>query len=799
MKNFTNDYDKVYSLALTSYKEKNKTKSKKSINKYHINNIFALDTEDTSGFLQKDGTVIPYSHDFYENWLKSVVGKATKPVEYSNPISLMYIWQCAVESGDEIITFYGRTYQELNEFVSKLDDAISNFILFGSTQISIWQQDTKNFKGTCGDKIYLHFYVHNLAYDYQFLRNVFKFENVFARTMRKPMKAEVKLNMTTIIFHDTLSLVQKSLENWAKDEKLPVQKAVGKLDYNKIHTPLTPLTDDEIEYCANDVIAMVHGIKKYRDKYNGHLSEIPMTQTGEIRRVCRQKISAQNNDWAKLCYEIDHNYSFEFFNHLCQAFMGGWTHANQRYSGRLLGLKSENDKAFGDMKLKAYDFASSYPAVMTTRRFPVSDFREIDEQRLDYLDMLELHDSPYRFMVCVEIKDFYTKTQNTFYSSSKCIESEGLILDNGKINYGEKIVVTLTDLDWDLFRKSYAIGEYKILKAWEADADYLPKEMILTILDYFGKKTSFKGVAGMESCYVESKQWINSIYGVMVTKLITDIISYRDGNGWVKSPITEDEFIEKMQIPEKPDKLQKEISETFTTYQAGVWVTAWARHNLWDAILHLDNKTVYCDTDSIKGFFDDNDVAWFNDYNNHVTELQEEVANHYGFSPDLFKATTPAGDVKQLGIFASEYGDGAILFKTLGAKRDVSEWIEDGERHIETTIAGLPKKSGLKLIKTAADFNINMKWSPRIADKNMATYSDNVQGKVYKDADWTDENGITYHSTDRYGIAIQPVGFDLSLSDEYQQLLNLLSGIPDSDYFDITKCLRDYNFEIDNE
>ena len=165
----------------------------------------------------------------------------------------------------------------------------------------------------------------------------------------------------------------------------------------------------------------------------------------------------------------------------------------------------------------------------------------------------------------------------------------------------------------------------------------------------------------------------------------------------------------------------------------------------------------------------------------------------------MFKATTPAGKVKQLGIFASEYGDGAILFKTLGAKRYVIEWIEDGERHIETTIAGLPKKSGLKLIKSAADLNSNIYWSPRIANKTMATYSDNVLGKVYEEADWTDENGITYHSVDKYGIAMQPTGFDLSLSCEYQQLLNILSGIPDSDYFDITKCLRDYNFNIDNE
>lgn len=819
MLNITDNYDVVYNINFKKYTQKKK--SKKSIKTIHINNITTLDTETSSGFRQKSGLVIPFSNTYLEKWMKmkkKFAGrddcpdflKGDRPRIYKNPISLMSIWQVAFEMNSKDITVcYGRDYESLIDFMTRFADSAWNYVNFGYNQLHVWDQDIATQYRKKGDKIVVHMYVHNFTYDYQFLRNILKFDNVFARTIRKPMRAEVKIQDVTFVFHDTLCLVHKKLAKWAEDENLPVKKAEGKWEYSKLRNPKTPLSADELEYCVDDVVTMIYGLQKYRKKYHNKLSEIPMTQTGEIRQTCRSKISAVNYEWAESCYYIDHSYSFEFFTELCHAFMGGWTHANQRYSDRLLGLKSENPEAFGDQKLMCYDFASSYPSVMTTRRFPVSQFREIDEQRLRYLEMQDLHSSNYRYLVKVRIHDFYSLTQNTFFSSSKCIlpaddkkaafDKMALKLDNGKINAGKVMVATMTDLDWDIFKKTYQIGSYEILKAWEADADYLPAEMILTILDYFAKKTSFKDVAGKESQYTESKQWINSIYGVMVTKVITDEILYDDKNGWSKKSITEEDFIKKMSIPENPAKIDKGISESFTTYQAGVWVTAWARHNLWDAILHLDRKTVYCDTDSIKGFFDDTDQQWFDDYNkNVVSKLQEEVANHYGFSIDKFKALTPKKVEKQLGIFAQEYGDGAVLFKTLGAKRYCIEWYEKGEHHIETTIAGLSKKCGLKLIKSAADLNNGLYWSPSISEKLMAHFSDTKPGQVYQESDWVDSYGNWYHSKDKFGIMLEPTGFDLSLADEYNQLLRLLAGQPDSDYFDITKCLRDfYEDELD--
>ena len=42
----------------------------------------------------------------------------------------------------------------------------------------------------------------------------------------------------------------------------------------------------------------------------------------------------------------------------------------------------------------------------------------------------------------------------------------------------------------------------------------------------------------------------------------------------------------------------------------GVWTTSAARYNLWTAIIKLDERVIYCDTDSIKGVFtDDTELA----------------------------------------------------------------------------------------------------------------------------------------------------------------------------------------------
>ena len=764
------------------------TEGKGKYKKLNLNNIFAFDIETSNGYRQEDGSVIPFSHKVwnkeYKKWLSGPKDhKFEGPDLYKNPVSVMYVWQCAIENGKNVDVYMGRTWDDFKDFIESLEDVITNIICFGTVKISDTDKDAKKWmlQSKCVAIPTLHFYVHNLGFEMQFLRNVFKIENVFARTARKPMKFEIKTKYLKLQFHDTMCLTQKSLDDWAKDAELKTKKLKGNLDYLKIRNSKTPLSKLEIDYCINDVVLMVEGLQKYRKKYGNKLTNIPMTQTGEVRLVCQNKISGVNQKWAEDCYFIDKSYSFDFFNRLVTAFAGGWTHANQRFSGKLQGMRVRKKP------IVCYDFASSYPSVMTSSKFPVSKFRKIDEQRLNYLETLDLDESDYRYLVMVKFTNIRSKVWNTYFSSSKCVNiSDDAILDNGKVVAAETMTVFITDYDYDTIKKSYDYETAEILEAYEADADYLPIEFIMTVLDYFRQKTALKGT-GNESAYVAAKQFINSIYGCCVLRILIDEITFNAKDGWGKIKVEDLDFDKLMSIPDDYRKMERQIAKQFTTYQIGVWIPAIARHRLFDAVLHLDDKTIYCDTDSIKGYFDDSDIAWFDDYNKYISSLQEKVAKHYNFSVDLYSPLSSKNEKKQLGIFEREHD--CIDFKALRAKVYACKCWDDKENDyvIKTTIAGLPKSSGVKLIKDVDDLDEGVFWTPKKSEKLCRHYIENQDITI-----WTDEFGNVEKHDEKYGIMLEPIGFNMGIAEEYQRLLDIITNYDDCDYFSTPEILRDY-------
>ena len=286
--------------------------------------------------------------------------------------------------------------------------------------------------------------------------------------------------------------------------------------------------------------------------------------------------------------------------------------------------------------------------------------------------------------------------------------------------------------------------------------------MIKVILDYYKYKTSLKNVDGMESLYNESKQFINSIYGCAVTKLIVDEIIYNK-TGWDKDSANEYTFNKAI------EQILKKAQ--WTTYQIGCWITAWARHNLWDAIYAMDKKVVYCDTDSVKGMFTDDDMKWFDAYNESIWKLCEEVAKERHLDIELFRPKTKDGATKEIGFFDRE--DDCVEFKTLGAKRYCYKvWDADKNKYVvKTTIAGLPKKAGPEKVKSVNDFVDGLKWDPQSSHKLSSTYNDN-QGTV----EWIDRDGNHYISKDKYGLCLTPEEFRLEVDSDYKTLIGILTA-----------------------
>ena len=747
-----------------------KTEHKKSYDVLKCQNIMTFDIECSNGFQGPDGVVRGFSHKklkrdktFYDN---------------QNKLSLMYVWQFGIENDDEILVFSGRTWRDFIDFKNLLAKHI-DYYAFNGEEYTDYNYDVHCQFRPRNKRVKAWVGIHNESYEFQHLRNVWEKEfmkgtkyhsNVFARTKRSPMKFNVKCDKVDFEYRDTYVLVGMSLKAWTKDLE------ISKLDepewfYLPVLTPETPLSQERIEYSINDVASMIIGLKKYRDEFED-IFNIPLTQTGIVRRQAIDAIVENNPEWSKHCAEVTFETSIDEYFDLVDLFAGGWTHANSSYTNKLI------------KDVSCVDFSSSYPACMTTRTFPYSKFEKCTEDEYDFMLGLNLKDNelPYHYWLEFEVDNVHAKTENTWWSSSKTIRLSGEMLDNGKIYHADKLRVKMTDLDFDVFRNAYTYENLNIIRMYKSEARHLPKELIELILTWYSNKTAYKNVKGKEDEYASCKRSINSIYGCMVTRDISDEIIFTD-KGWDVVQLTEDAYMLKISQKDPVTGERVPKSKMWTMYQTGVWVTAWARHNLWDAILELDERVCYCDTDSIKGEFNSQDMKFIDQYNQEILKLHDYMSEKYDINIDLYRPVDPDGVVRPLGIFAD---DGFYKeFKTLGAKRYCSlEYNKKKNRdEIHTTIAGLPKSCGAHKITELGgvnQFNSHIKWGSEESHKLTSYYNDDQP-----EADWVDMNGNVYHSKDKYGLCLMPTSFDMSVTDEYEAFYSFIqTGFSDTNYFE---------------
>lgn len=216
-------------------------KKGKTVYTTYCNSIMTFDIEVTSAWLE-DGKVIGYRKGESADYWNSL-----------QSLALPYIWQFSCDG----TVYYGR---ELWDFEKLLQDIPSDM------QSIIW--------------------IHNEAYEFQFLCNFLEWESIFARSPHKPMKA-VPQKYKNIEFRCTYMLTRLSLDTWGK--QLGVHKATGDLDYEVLRTPLTELTEEELHYCEQDCRVVEAGIKYYINKY-GKQRDIPLTQTGTVRLEVKNRL-----------------------------------------------------------------------------------------------------------------------------------------------------------------------------------------------------------------------------------------------------------------------------------------------------------------------------------------------------------------------------------------------------------------------------------------------------------------------------------------------------------------------------
>lgn len=627
-------------------------------------------------------------------------------------VAIMYIWTFGIY--DKIVI--GRTWDEFVELLEKVSEILHT---------------DKTLRLVC--------YIHNLPYEFQWIRKWLTWEKVFATAEREPIYA---LTTNGIEFRCSYRLSGYNLEFVGKNlQKHNVEKLVGNLDYTKIRHSRTEMTQAEIDYCINDVLVLLAYIAE-KIETDGDITRIALTKTGYVRVYCRNHCFYENgirkrNSIQELRYSETMKrlrLTVKEYNQLKNGFQGGFTHNNPFCAGKIY------------YDVTSFDFTSSYPCVMIAEEFPMSSSEVVE---IKTFEEFEHNLKYYCCLFDVEIYDLESKLwfENPL-SESRCRDLQEPVTSNGRLICAKHLLTTLTEQDYMIMKKFYKwdMKRFKVYNFRRYKKGYLPMEFVKSILKLYHDKTTLKGVQGKETEYLSVKEMLNSCYGMSVTDIIRAIIEYIDH--WDNKPCDVEKEIEKY----------NNSHSRFLFYPWGVWITAYARRNLFTGILEFGDDYVYSDTDSIKVLNAEKHMDYINKYNAIILSQLERAMKFHKLPVDLIKPKTIKGVEKPLGVW--DFDGHYERFKTLGAKRYIVQYSDDKRNpenmhhKMQITIAGLGKVKGTQYLCSGWYYDINGKEhnSPfeKFADDLYIPKEDSGRlTHTYIDEERsgtvTDYNGVTYN------------------------------------------------------
>ena len=577
----------------------------------------------------------------------NVKGKKKKDDKH---LAFMYHWQFGIANGTQGFIMMGRTWAEFLDFFGQLE---AFYDLGKSTRLISW--------------------IANTGFEFQFIRKYFEWDpdDFFAREERHPLKARTG----GFEFHEALTISGGSLAQLAADYTT-TQKLVGDLDYSIPRNSKTPLTSEETDYCVNDVVILVEWSAYIFQHYIEPDKRIPLTKTGILRSETRMQLVAEKGKdgaraYRQLIYEAfpDEQTYTDWFRYL---FRGGFVHANCLMTGFTIRPKKSDKNPFID----GYDITSSYPKEMLFEpEYPLTPFVEtpFDEKLLKTkccIMRVRFHDIRRRWSHSIESKSKAIICEDS--NHTKCI------FDNGRIAQAGVLEVMITNIDFDMYKLFYTWTDAEVLEFKTAEKGYLPIFIRRTLAKYYKLKAQLKRDGKNDTPeYAIAKQKVNSFFGMMVTRIELDKISY-------------DNLLQEWNVAEKELDFSEEIKSLFLLPQWGIVCTALARRSLLTVTARITEAigygagedgagVIYNDTDSIKVYDPQGKAAKI------IEEYNAEIESRRAAA----RLASPEFD----GLGCYDHEAQYTRFKTLGAKRYLTE--EHGK--IKATIAGLPKQSILKV------------------------------------------------------------------------------------------------------
>lgn len=623
--------------------------------------------------------------------------------------SIMYVWQFAM---GPLMCIMGRTWEEFKSFMAAVQEQL--------------KKDER-----------LLVFVHNLSYEFQFLKGVIPFESkdVFCLDKRKIRKASSgPFEFRCSYIHSAQSLDRYLKDMGVKDLKLSGEE----FDYSKIRYPDTPLTDKEIEYCVHDVIGLVEAIEIDMKIEKDSFYSFPLTSTGYVRRDAKRAMR-----------EIPHTFiqeqqpDMETYLMLHEAMRGGNTHGNPYLA----------DFAIWDVT--CVDRSSSYPDVIINNPFPVTPFKKIarpSEQMLELL--LKRGKAVLMELTLNDVRIREGAEYCPYLAYGKCFDAIHCTIDNGRIKSADMVTFTCTDIDYDIIVDQYEWSSMTVNKLMHADYGQLPDPVKALVIEYYRRKTILKGNPAEALNYIRSKAKLNSIYGFFRQDPVKQLIIF-NGIDYEEQTAPVEELLEK-----------HNKHNTYSLYQWGVWTTAWARKRLQEAIDTTGDDFVYCDTDSV--FYK----------NNHDWSSYNELRRADSIKNKAYREDSK-GRPHYMGVL--ELDKHCQRFKTLGAKKYAYE-DDDGDLHI--TISGVSKKFGAQELKSKGGLE---------AFRDGFTFTDSGKvSAIYNDM----TEPVMVRSGGREipvtsNVVLTDTTYTVSITDEYKELLNNLVAVQE-----IIKYTKERNYEV---
>lgn len=324
--------------------------------------------------------------------------------------------------------------------------------------------------------------------------------------------------------------------------------------------------------------------------------------------------------------------SYEVDKFIRDAYRGGWTYLNPKYHNRV------NDRVSGI----TYDKNSMYPYIMYNKLLPYGEPIEFyGEYEYDKKYPLYIQELEIEFIDLKPNKLPFINIKDDIVGTMRYIESEYL-------EYAENITITLTNIEIELLKEMYFVGEITYKKGFKfKGTDTLFKKYIDY---YYNKKQYAKNKAERQI----AKLMLNSLYGKFCSKVDRYNINY----------IENDEgLIEKVK--------DKDSRYTINGYYSplGCFITAYGRELIVQTAVNNIDTFIYSDTDSI-----------------HL-DIKEEDMYNVNFDVDIDRTGA-------LGLFKVEMIFTDSLF--LGPKRYIeygSEFGSDKPEEWHLTCVGLPKET----------------------------------------------------------------------------------------------------------